>query len=231
MALPIQRRRRPLPNAELVNPVRLCGAGEGRMKLASSIKRAAPSLILVAALVALAVRSTSAQDREATGVEEIYVVRSVRESRVAPTEFCSKAKSGVSDAIVEDQYALRSVATRTSDGRILDANVNSIGSIRACFGRTPNPAISEFYGDIRLGSTAMKGFGECQLAKSDFPEQGVSVFRCFLELSNLPTDYIGGQLTTNTVNSRKLLGAESDPPGFTQPSIATIRLWRKRTGG
>jgi hypothetical protein len=206
------------------------------MKLASSNRSATERLLSVAVLLALAISSTSAQDREATSrpaanVEEIYVARSVRESRVTPTEFCSKAKSGVSDATVEDDYTLRSVATRTSDGRILDASVNSIGSIHACFGRTSKPGVSEFYGDIRLGNTAMEGFGECQLAKSDYPEQGVSVFRCFLELSNLPTDYIGGQLTTNTVNSRKLVGTESDPPGFTQPSIATIRLWKRRTGG
>jgi hypothetical protein len=25
-----------------------------------------------------------------------------------------------------------------------------------------------------------------------------------------------------------VLGGVSDPPGYTQPSIATIRLWRKR---
>ena len=206
------------------------------MKLLSPIKHTAARLVLVAPLLAIAINSTPAQNREAiapaaAGVEEIYVARSVRESRETPTEFCSKARSGVSDAASEDQYSLRSVATRTSDGRVLDANVTTIGSIHACFGRTSNPAVAEFYGDILLGRTAMKGFGECQLAKSDFPEQGLSVFRCFLELSNLPDDYVGGQLTTNTMNSRKLLGTDSEPTGFTQSSIATIRLWRKRAGG
>jgi hypothetical protein len=206
------------------------------MKLSSPIKYTAARLVSVAALLVLAINSTPAQNREATalpaaGVEEIYVARSVLESRVTPTEFCSKARSGVSDAIVEDQLSFRSVATRMSDGRALDANVTTIGSIHACFGRTSNPAVAEFYRDILLGRTAMKGFGECQLAKSDFPEQGLRVFRCFLELSNLPGEYIGGQLTTNTMNSRKLVGTESDPTGFTQSSIATIRLWKKRDGG
>jgi hypothetical protein len=50
-------------------------------------------------------------------------------------------------------------------------------------------------------------------------------------LSNLPGDYIGGQLTTNSMTSRKPLGTDTDPIGFTQSSIATIRLWRKRPGG
>ena len=42
--------------------------------------------------------------------------------------------------------------------------------------------------------------------------------------------YIGGVLTTNTLNSKKLVGQESDPPGYVQPSIATVRLWKKRGG-
>jgi hypothetical protein len=184
------------------------------------------------ALIGSAITPALAQNRDvaAADVEEIYIVRSVAESRAPPTEFCSKARSGVSDAIAENQHTFRSVATRTSDARVVDANVNTIGSIHTCFGRTSNPAVVEFYGDILLGRTAIKGFGECVI-KSDFPEQGLNVSRCFLELSDLPGDYIGGRLTTNSVTSRTPLGTESDPTGFTQSSIATIRLWRKRAGG
>jgi hypothetical protein len=54
------------------------------------------------------------------------------------------------------------------------------------------------------------------------------VQRCFMELSGLPAPYVGGQLTTNTVGSRNALGDRTDPPGYTQPSIATIRLWKRR---
>ena len=35
-----------------------------------------------------------------------------------------------------------------------------------------------------------------------------------------------GSLATNKINSKALIGAETDPPGYVQPSIATIRLWR-----
>jgi hypothetical protein len=76
----------------------------------------------------------------ATETEEIYIARSVRESRMTPTEFCAKARTGVDDPTIEDQYTLRSVATRTSDGRVVDTNVKTIGSIHACFGRTAIPA-------------------------------------------------------------------------------------------
>jgi hypothetical protein len=162
-------------------------------------------------------------------VEEIYVARSVRQSRVPPTEFCAKATTGVGDALFEDQYTFRSIATRTSDDRILDANVKAIRSIHACFGATGNPAISTFFGDVRLGALQFKGIGECHQAKSNFPETGVNVFNCFLDLSGLPGEYVGGLLTTNSLASLKSLGTETDPAGYTQASIATVRLWKKRT--
>jgi hypothetical protein len=164
---------------------------------------------------------------QSTQVEEIYSARSVRESRVAPTEFCAQAKTGFNSAS-EDQFTFRSTATRAYDGRMLDTNVKTIGSIHACFGQTTNPAIINFYGDIRLGRTAFKGIGECRRMKSDFPERGLNVFNCFLDLSGLPGQYVGGLLTTNSITSLKSLGTETDPRGYTQSSIATIRLWKKR---
>jgi hypothetical protein len=77
-----------------------------------------------------------------TSMEEIYVVRSVHEtSAEAPTEFCAKARTGVERATLEWQYTLRSVATSTLDGSVLDANAKTIGSAHSCFGPTVNPAI------------------------------------------------------------------------------------------
>jgi hypothetical protein len=169
----------------------------------------------------------ASQPAVANEVEEIYIARSVRESRVPPTEFCTKARTGVGDAISEDQFTFRSVATRTSDGRVLDANVKTIGSIHSCNGRTADPAVLDFYGEIDFQGTAFKGLGDCRAAKRDFPEKGLIVYRCFLDLSGLPGGYVGGQLTTNTMYSRKILGMESDPGGYTQSSIATVRLWKK----
>lgn len=161
-------------------------------------------------------------------VEEIYIARSVRESRVVPTEYCAEARTGFKSTL-EDQYTFHSTTTRASDGRVIDTNVKTIGSGHACFGPTAdNPARINFYMELLLGKTALKGIGECLRGKSDFPERGLTIFRCFLDLSDPLEHYLGGQLTTNTTNSLRLLGAESDPPGYAQSSIATIRLWKKR---
>jgi hypothetical protein len=165
---------------------------------------------------------------QTTQVEEIYVARSVRESRVAPTEFCAQAKTGFNSDSFEYRYTLRSIATRASDGRMVNANIRRIGAGHGCFGRTADPAILNFYLDLNLGKTAFRGTGACRQTKSDFPERGLIVWRCFLNLSDPLGQYVGGQLTSNTITSLKDVGVETDPPGYTQSSIATIRLWKTR---
>ena len=64
----------------------------------------------------------------------------------------------------------------------------------------------------------------------DFPESGLFPVRCHLILSGLPAPYVGGLLTTNTMTTKAAFGGDSDPAGYTQASIATIRLWKARTG-
>jgi hypothetical protein len=80
-----------------------------------------------------------------------------------------------------------------------------------------------------LGAVTFSGKGECLASKSDYPEAGITGVRCFLHLSGLTPEYLGGELTTNSIRSGNVLGGVSDPPAYTQPSIATIRLRRRRT--
>ena len=173
--------------------------------------------------------SGSPSDQVGDGrVEDIYVARSVRESRTPPSEFCGEARTGSPSARVEDQYTFRSTATRGSDGLMIDAGVKTIGRLHACFGSTPDPAVFSFYAEGVLGTVTFTGRGECRTTKQNYPESGMVVQRCFLELSSLPEGYVGGQLTTNTIQSRNLLGDKTDPPGYTQASIAIVRLWKRR---
>lgn len=170
----------------------------------------------------------SAQSTAAAPAEEIVVARSWRESRVPPTAFCSRATVGFGAVRYEDHYTFRSVITRASDGRVIDANAATIGDLRACFGSTSDSTRSNFYAEGRLAGVEFVGRGECVAAKTGFPEAGLSVIRCFLDIGALPKEFVGGHLTTNTIGSRATLGGVSDPVGYTQPSIATVRLWRRR---
>jgi hypothetical protein len=188
---------------------------------------------LAGALSVMGVDIAVAQSQTQTvtsNVEEIFVARSLRESRInSPTEYCAPSKTRVREPTVEDQYGFQSIVTDTSNGRVIDANVSKVGSIHACFGRTYNPLLFDFYGEISLGSMTFKGYGECLNIKSDFPEKGLVMSRCFLDLYDLPDGYVAGQLTANTINSPgRPIGLITEPPGYTQSSIATIRLWKKR---
>jgi hypothetical protein len=161
-------------------------------------------------------------------VEDIYVLRSSRQSRLTtPGAFCDGAKIGF-PAQIEDQYSFKAVATRASDGKVVDASQHDAGTLHACFDSVPGIADTNFYAEGVIAGITATGKGKCTIVASEFPEPGITSFRCFLVLSSLSAPYFAGVLTTNTIRSREPLGDRSDPPGYIQPSIATIRVWRKR---
>jgi hypothetical protein len=191
---------------------------------------AAMMMVMPSPHAALIAQSRAAGDPVVADVEDIYMGRSWRESRQAPTDFCAPERSGLGRASVEDTYTFRSIEVRGSDGLVVNANVAVIGSLRACFGPLPEVG-SFFYAQGKLGEVPFTGRGECRTTRREHPEAGMSAQRCFMELSGLPPEYpeyVGGQLTTNTIGTRNALGDRTDPPGYTQPSIATIRLWKRR---
>ena len=185
--------------------------------------------ILIVAVVAVEAQSpqTPRRGSSETQVEEIYIARSVNESRIAPTEFCAPAKTGIVDPVAEGRYSFRSISINASDGRVLDTNIRPIGSGHGCFGPTAG-GIRKIYGELIIGSKTFKGTGECR-QKSDFPERGINEFHCSADLSSPDDQYVGGLLTTSSISSLKDAGLETDPPGYTQSSIATIRVWKKRS--
>ena len=183
----------------------------------------APALSLSCLLVTVCVGAS-----ELSSVEEIYVVRSLRLSREAATSFCGADRTGFQNARFEDNYQFQAIAINAESGMVTDANIGTVGSLRACFGPTEDPRVSNFYAEGSLGKVSFQGRGECLTPKRDYPEPGVNIHRCFLDIGNLPAGYVGGQLTTNTVTSRQTIGLISEPPGYVQPSIATVRLWKQR---
>jgi hypothetical protein len=159
--------------------------------------------------------------------EEIYVIRSIRLSRDVPSEYCSAAHTGFPDAFSEAKFAFRPVTTNKKNGEVISTEGQKAASLHACFGRTGDANVTSFYGEGELAGASFVGKGQCTRLKADFPEMGISVWTCVLELSGLKDPYKGGILTTSTLDSRNPLGEKSDPPGYTQPSIATVRLWRR----
>lgn len=180
------------------------------------------------ALTALTVPVTAQVPQGGAPVEEIVILRSLRLSRSKPTDFCAPARTGFPPATSEDRYDFLAVATDAGSGKVISASGPRAGTLHACFGPSSEPGITSFYAEGAVGALPLVGRGQCRTTKRDYPEAGITVMTCQLDLTGLPAEYVGGQLTTNTLGSRVLLGAQTDPPGYTQPSIATVRLWRKR---
>lgn len=165
--------------------------------------------------------------------EDIFILRSVREARTATSDWCTPARTAFEPLdpsgggyLVEDLFSMWAVAAQASDGRVTDAKANKVGELRACFRSTPDPKVIGFFAEARLQSVSFTGSGNCVAMRPDFPEKGIMSYRCFLELRDLAAPYSSGLLTTNTLGSKATLGDATDPPGYVQPSVATVRLWR-----
>ncbi|MDF2116987.1 hypothetical protein PY365_15480 [Roseiarcaceae bacterium H3SJ34-1] len=184
---------------------------------------------LLVALLTTSGATTGQPLPEADGVEEIHILRSIREPATQEPEYCRPDRIGFAPfaADAERHFAFWSVQTDRT-GKVIDARHARVATLRGCFGATDTPARQNFHADIALGDLTMTGRGECQALQLDVPEKGLFPVRCQLILSNLPVPYIGGLLTTNTITSAAAFGGQSDPPGYAQASIATIRLWKRR---
>jgi hypothetical protein len=187
-------------------------------------------LLALVAVLAPCISATAIAQRSApdSSVEDIYIVRSLRLSRTTPGIYCAERRTGFSTATLEDRYDFQAVTARAADGLVTNASGPTVGHLHACFGATSDSLVERFDAEGDLNGVRLRGRGECRTEGRESPEPGIVPWRCYLDLTGLPVGFVGGQLTTNTVVSRSALGAVSDPIGYTQPSIATVRLWRKR---
>jgi hypothetical protein len=186
------------------------------------------ALTVFVSALATCVASSSSGAPTRGSPEEIYVLRSVRERRQPVVNWCSQAKTGFEPFPVDAERWFSFWSVRAEGGKVVDAKAARVAELRGCFGPTPERARQSFYAEIKLGSLSFHGSGECLALAVDFPEEGLFPVRCQLLLSGLPAPYVGGLLTTNTLTSKVAFGSESEPPGYTQASIATIRLWKAK---
>jgi hypothetical protein len=190
--------------------------------------RWATLIILVTFCVLTAAAQEASTGRAGSRVEEIYIARSVVQSRVTPTPYCAQESVGFTGVTVEQQFTFHSVTTRSDDGLLTNAKQNAIGHAHGCVGPSGDPLALNFYLEGALGAISFKAIGGCRLAMEDHPEPGIRFLSCFLQLRDLPEGYVSGYLTSSSISSRQPVGEASDPFGYLQSSIATIRLWRHR---
>jgi len=164
------------------------------------------------------------------GPESIYVLRSIREQQEPVPGACDASKTGFEPFPTDAErfFSFWSIDTRSEDGKVVDTKRARVAELRGCFGPTQDRARQNFYADVQLGEISFHGKGECLALMIDVPERGLFPVRCHLILSDLPAPFVGGVLTTNTMTSSARFGADTEPAGYTQASIATIRLWSKK---
>jgi hypothetical protein len=169
--------------------------------------------------------SVSRGSAKASSREEIYVLRSIREQQQPVADWCAPARAGFTPFSTDAERYFSFWSIRTEDGRVVDTKAARVAELRGCFGPTQEPARQRFYAEIQLGSLSFRGKGECLALATNFPHTGLFPVRCQLVLSGLPNPYVGGLLTTNTLTSKAAFGGDTETPGYTQASIATVRLW------
>jgi hypothetical protein len=160
-------------------------------------------------------------------IEEIYVARSLRVSRVVPSDYCAPAKTGFAPAL-EDRLVIKSITTRAEDGRVTATNDKDIGDMHVCIGQAMDPAVLGTYSEGHIAGIPYVGIGDCRLVRGNQPEQGLLTHRCWLSLSGLPEPYVGGFLVSSSLYSRTPFGTETSPPGYNQAAFVLIRLWKRR---
>ncbi|MDZ4866052.1 MAG: hypothetical protein SGI91_01915 [Alphaproteobacteria bacterium] len=166
----------------------------------------------------------------AVAAEDIYVLRSIREPQKPTPNWCAASRTGFEPFATDAErfFSFWSVRQEPATGKVTDAKVARVAELRGCFGATNERPRQNFYAEIKLGELSFQGKGECLALNLNFPEPGLIPVRCQLTLSGLPAPYTGGVLTTNTLTSKATFGGDTDPPGYTQASIATIRLWQSK---
>jgi hypothetical protein len=200
------------------------------MRLSVRHRAVGAALLLCACAMPFGEAAAQPGVEPAAELEDIYVLRSIREQHEPADAWCSSSKTGFEpfprDA--ERFFSFWSVGVRPEDGRVLETKAVRVAELRACFGATAERARQNFYAEVKLGSISFHGNGECLAVRTDFPQAGLFPVRCQLVLSGLPAPYVGGLLTTNTMTSKAAFGGDTDPPGYTQASIATLHLWKSK---
>jgi hypothetical protein len=185
---------------------------------------------LCAALPAGAAMGDLSDSAPTSALEDIHVLRSVREERGPSQPFCTAERIGFAPGVNADRFSFWSMTVRPADGRITNALVREVGDVWACSGPTSDPRVINFYLEGQVAGIEFRSIGgDCRLMQINYPEPGLFTYRCVLELGGLPVPYVGGLLTSNTIFSAgAVIGTETVPAGYLQSSIATIRLWRAR---
>jgi hypothetical protein len=160
-------------------------------------------------------------------VEDIFLIRSVRVSvNALPNDVCTPSVTGFGSIVADQNFEFFSVAARQSDGMIVNPEVHKLGTGRGCFGLTADPNVANFYGITNFDTLSSISIGTVNRGPTNFPAPGLTESWVKAQVVSATNGYFGGLFTANSIASLNTFGDETNPPGYVQSSIATLRLWR-----
>lgn len=118
------------------------------------------------------------------------------------------------------------VDTDTRSGKAVNAKPSRVGELPGCLGSTSDPVTDDFSVESTFNGLSFTGLGDCRVLKADGPGRGIASWRRTLHRTGLPAPYTGGLPVSNTLARQAPNGPQTQPPGHTQSSIATVRPWR-----
>jgi hypothetical protein len=192
-----------------------------------------PNIMLIASMLCPATATHASpthstyKDELRSGVEEIYVFRTIRtQHQSGKTPACAAAPFASAN---EDYYDLWSIALNAGDGRISNTHRSNVGGFTACLGQLALDHPLQMYAMGTVAHVHWTGVGECVALKSQPPVRTAIAFNCRLNLSGLPDIYSSGFMVSSTL--APFLGKNQEPsahvPGYLSTSVVIVRLWKK----
>jgi hypothetical protein len=182
------------------------------------------SIVVPAGLALAALLVTVPMAMSADGDDPVsartYLVRTVEDPSV-PAVPDSDCPSGAGIPIKFRGFSW-SLATRASDGMVVNEQIRSVGSVSTC-ARLTFPIVegdtAPTFARIELGGDTYTASGRCRATSNGVPQAGVLLAGCALRLQTGPPGFVGGIATSASVVT---LGAV---PGFQTGSFWTMRAY------
>jgi hypothetical protein len=174
-------------------------------------------LALVAVLVAVPVAISASGDDQPS--ERAYVFRTLQDPSIDPIP-PDRCPGGPGTLFNANGYAY-SIATRASDGMVVQEHPKRVGVVRSCTRITSiaEGATAPGYVEIQIGGDTYTGSGVVRTTSVDVPKAGVVLAGSAVRLQTGPDGFVGGIATSASV---VLLGPV---PGFHTGSFWTLRVY------
>lgn len=110
---------------------------------------AGAALATVAGALGTCVTSASHSAPALESLEEIYVLRSIRERQQPVSNWCASGKTGFEPFASDAERSFSFWSLSSVGGKVVDAKAARVAELRGCFGPTPERPRQNFYAEIK----------------------------------------------------------------------------------